>query len=94
VEGALDATDVCWPCVNYVGVKWQAGGSRWAVGVWLVKELAPDDLLLKLKKVPAKVTREMAAKMLNGSDDVAVTALTVSLCCPLGKVRMKVTDHH
>ena len=65
------------------------------VAIFLVLKLTSDDLLDRLKK---KGTREpdytrnlIIQKLNNDDDDVATTSLKVSVTCPLGKMRMKVS---
>ena len=65
------------------------------VAISLVLKLTSDDLLDRLRK---KGTREpdytrnlIIQKLNNDDDDVATTSLKVSVTCPLGKMRMKVS---
>ena len=67
----------------------------WVVAIFLVVKLTSEDLLDRLKK---KGTREpdytrnlIIQKLNNDDDDVATTSLKVSVTCPLGKMRMKVS---
>ena len=69
--------------------------TRWVVGIWLVMKLSSDDLLDRLKKKGTRdptYTKELIIGKLNDNDaDVATTSLKVTVSCPLGKMRMRVS---
>ena len=68
---------------------------RWVVGIWLVMKLSSDDLLDRLKKKGTRdpgFTKALIIDKLNDNDaDVATTSLKVTVSCPLGKMRMRVS---
>jgi len=81
---------------NTIGVRWAAEyGKGWVIAISLVMKLTSDDLLDRLRK---KGTREppytknlIIEKLNNDDEDIATTSLKVSVTCPLGKMRMKVS---
>ncbi len=82
---------------NNINIKWAAEyGKSWVVGIWLVMKLTSDDLLDRMKKKGSRDTsytkQLIVNKLNNDDDDVASTSLKVTVSCPLGKMRMRVSS--
>ncbi|XP_025208269.1 E3 SUMO-protein ligase PIAS3-like [Melanaphis sacchari] len=79
---------------NSITVNWFPDGKRYALALFIVRKLSPDDLIKKLQKKEARSSEEtknnIIKKLAVSDSDIVPTSYRFSLVCPLGKIRMKI----
>jgi len=95
IAGPIDCTQLLKlnpTLANLITLNWLPDEKAYAVALFLVKKLSPDDLINKLLKKESRSkeeTRNYIIKKLEDLDpDFATTSFHFSLLCPLSKSRM------
>ncbi|KAE9523241.1 hypothetical protein AGLY_016341, partial [Aphis glycines] len=95
IAGPIDCTQILKlnpNLANHITLNWLPDGKAYAVAVFLVKKLSPDDLVKKLLEKESKSSEEtrnyIIKKLENVDPDLTTTSYHFSLICPLSKSRM------